>query len=58
MTYFQTLLNFDRDDGETILQCQGWRNEINSPTTFKANNVRTDHANFGALSADQQASIK
>ena len=56
--YFQTLLNFDRDDRETILQCQGWRNEINSPTTYTANNVRTDHANFGALSAYQQASIK
>ena len=52
------LLNFDRDDEETILQCQGWRNKIDSPATYTANNVRTDHADFDALSANHQASIK
>ncbi|CAH3044421.1 unnamed protein product, partial [Pocillopora meandrina] len=56
--YFQTLLNFDRDDEETILQCQRWRNKIDSPATYTANNVRTNHADFDALSANHQASIK
>ena len=56
--YFQTLLNFNRDDEETILHCQGWRNKIDSPATYTANNFRTDHADFDALSANHQASIK
>ena len=56
--FFQTLLNFDRDDEETILQCQGWRNKIDSPATYTATNVRTDHADFDALSANHQAGIK
>ena len=56
--YFQTLLHFDRDDEETILQCQGWRNKIDSPATYTTTNVRTDHADFDALSANHQASIK
>ena len=56
--YFQTLLNFNRDYEETILHCQGWRNKIDSPATYTANNFRTDHADFDALSANHQASIK
>ena len=32
--YIQTVLNYDRDDGETILQLIGWRNEIDSPVTI------------------------
>ena len=56
--YIQTLLNFDRDDGETILQFQGWRSKINSPVTYIANNVWTNYAHLDALSANQQASIK
>ena len=32
--YMQTVLNYDRDDGETILQLIGWRNEIDSPVTI------------------------
>ena len=31
--YQQTLLNYDRNDGETILQATGCRNEIDSPLT-------------------------
>ena len=49
--YLQTLLNNDRNDGDTILQATngGWRNEIDSPVTYTATNVKGD---------DQQASIK
>ena len=47
--YLQTLLNYDRDDGDTILQPTGWRIEIDSPVTYKANTVKTDEADFSAL---------
>ena len=49
--YLQTLLNNDKNDGDTILQATngGWRNEIDSPVTYTATNVKGD---------DQQASIK
>ena len=49
--HLQTLLNNDRNDGDTILQATngGWRNEIDSPVTYTATNVKGD---------DQQASIK
>ncbi|PFX12238.1 Uncharacterized protein F54H12.2 [Stylophora pistillata] len=56
--YIQTLLNYNRADGETILASAGWRNEIDSPETYTANDVKSDEdADFGALSANQQASI-
>ena len=32
--YIQTVLNYDRDDGETILQPTVWRNEIDLPVTI------------------------
>ena len=56
--YLQTLLNFDRDDGETILQPTGWRNEIDSPVTYTATTVKTDEADFATLTDNQQPSIK
>ena len=56
--YLQTLLNYDRDDGETILQPTGWRNEIDSPVTYTATTVKTDEADFAALTDNQQSSIK
>ena len=37
--YIQTVLNYDRDDGETILQPTGWRNEIDSPVTIGKQNL-------------------
>ena len=56
--YLQTLLNYDRDDGDTILQPIGWRIEIDSLVTYKANTVKTDEADFSALIDNQQSSIK
>ena len=49
--YFQTLLNYDRYNGETILQTARWRNEIDSPTTYKDTNVKNNEANYRVLSA-------
>ena len=37
--YIQTVLNYDRDDGETILQPTGWRDEIESPVTIGKQNL-------------------
>ena len=58
--YLQTLLNSDRNDGDTILQATngGWQNKIDSPVTYTATNIKGDNAAFAALSDNQQASIK
>ncbi|PFX25068.1 Uncharacterized protein F54H12.2 [Stylophora pistillata] len=56
--YIQTLLNFYREDGETILAPAEWRNDIDSPQTYTANKVTSGHGTFNALSTTQQASIK
>ncbi|PFX23496.1 hypothetical protein AWC38_SpisGene11983 [Stylophora pistillata] len=55
--YIQTLLNFDRQDGESILAPAGWRNDIDSPETYTAAKVKSDDDVHGALSVTQQASI-
>ena len=53
--FLQTLLNNDRNDGDTILQATngGWRNKIDSPVTYTATNVKGDDAAFAALSASK-----
>ena len=56
--YLQTPLNYNRDDGETILQPTGWRNEIDSPVTYTVTTVKTDEAGFATLTDNQQSSIK
>ncbi|PFX33328.1 Uncharacterized protein F54H12.2 [Stylophora pistillata] len=57
-TYIQTLLNFDRADGETILGPAGWRNDIDSPEMSTANSVTTGNGAKDALSANHKASTK
>ena len=64
--YLETLLNYDREDGETVhvLKPQRWYNSIDLPPTLKANKVDTavnagaGHNDFQRLSANQQASVK
>ena len=56
--FIQTILNYDRNDGETILEPAGWRNEIDSPVTYTAANVKMDDAAYTALSTNHQDSIK
>ena len=55
----ETLLNHDRDDGETILKPQGWYNGIDCPDTLTADNVNsaTPHADYTALSATQKETV-
>ena len=62
--YLETLLNYDREDGERVLKPQGWYNGIDLPATLTANNVDTatnagaGHNDFQRLSANQQANLK
>ena len=37
--YLETLLNYNRDDGETILKPQGWINSVNWPDALTANQL-------------------
>ena len=47
--FIQTILNYDRNDGETILKPARWRNEIDSPVTYTAANVTMDDAAYTAF---------
>ena len=40
--FFQTLLNYNRDDGETLLQPQGWVNFLNVTASLAAAGVNDD----------------
>ena len=57
-SYLETLLNFDRDDSETILKPQGWFNTVNVPDALTANQLNLDHADFADLSPDNQALVR
>jgi len=56
--YIETLLNFDRDDGDTILRPQGWFNQVDVPNTLTANELNLAHADFRALPPDRQALVR
>ena len=58
--YLETLLNFNRDDGETILKPQGWVNYVNWPNARTANqlNVAGPHADFEALAPKDQTFVR
>ena len=48
--YFESLLNFDRADGKTILRPSGWYNALDSPPAWTANNTdKTPHADYRDL---------
>ena len=38
--YLETLLNFDREDGKTVLGPQGWFNQVDFPPQWTATNTR------------------
>ena len=61
--YLETLLNYDREDGKTVLGPQGWFNQVDFPPQWTANNTDTQ-ANAGAghvayqnLSADHKGAL-
>ena len=56
--YLETLLNYNRDDGETILDPQCWMNIINIPDDLTANEQNQTHADFKALNEENQLVVK
>jgi len=57
----ETLLNYNRDDGETVLKPQVWYNALDFPAQLTVNNTNTEgdgHEAFQALSSNQQASVQ
>ena len=56
--YFQTLLNYNRDDGETILKPQGWFNAIDAPDALTANQLNLGHDDHKAMTTNYQDYVK
>ncbi|KAL9982831.1 hypothetical protein ACROYT_G004940 [Oculina patagonica] len=62
--FLETLLNYDRRDGETILKPQGWYNHIDFSATWTDNNTNTaanagaGHADYVALTANHKEALK
>jgi len=61
--YLETLINFDRTDGKTILGPQRWYNQVDSPPEWTTNNTDTTtnsgagHNDYKALSANHKAML-
>ena len=51
-------MNFNRDDGETILKPQGWVNYANWPNARTANQLDTTRADFDALAPKDQTFVR
>ena len=56
--YIETLLNYNRDNGETVLKPQGWFNAIDLPDDLTANQLNEAHSDFKALSDEYQHVVK
>ena len=52
-------MNYDREDGKTVLGPQGWFNQVDFPPQWTANNTDKagDHAAWNALSANHKAAM-
>ena len=57
--YLETLLNFDREDGKTVLGPQGWFNQLDFPPQWTNNNTNstTPHADWTNLPANHKAAL-
>ena len=57
--YLETLLNYDREDGKTVLGPQGWFNQVDSPPQWTNNNTNsaTPHQNWRDLSANHKGAL-
>ena len=58
--YLETLLNYDREDGKTVLGPQGWFNQVDFPPAWTANNTNKagNHAAWQALTANHKAAYE
>jgi len=57
--YLESLLNFDQEDGKTVLGPQGWFNQLDFPPQWTANNTNSDgpHADWPNLPANHKAAL-
>ena len=57
--YLETLLNYDREDGKTVLGPQGWYNQLDFPPQWTANNTNKagPHQNWRDLSANHKGAL-
>ena len=55
--FFETILNNNRNDGETILEPQGWYNDFDLPNLLTANAVDSTHADYKSLTDSQQLGV-
>ena len=60
--YLENLIDFDRNDGKTVLGPQGWFNQVDSPPEWTTNNTDTTtggsgHNDYKALSANHKAML-
>ena len=56
--YMETLLNNNRQDGETILVPEGWYNHIEVVSQYTAANIKNDDAQHTALSQQHKDTLK
>ena len=57
--YLETLLNYDREDGKTVLGPQGWFNQVDFPPQWTNNNTNKagPHAAWTALPANHKGAL-
>ena len=57
--YLETLLNYDREDGKTVLGPQGWYNQVDFPPQWTATNTDKagNHQHWQDLTANHKAAF-
>ena len=55
---FQTLLNNNRQDGETILTPQGWYNDLDTPSVLTDHTIDSAHNDYKVLTGYQQQNVQ
>ena len=60
--FLETIMNYDREDGESLLVPAGWKNFLAIPDDgdgdeFTANKINTNHAEYKALSQDYKNAL-
>ena len=57
--YLETLLNYDREDGKTVLGPQGWFNQVDFPPHWTNNNTNSagPHVDWTNLSANHKGAL-
>ena len=57
--YLETLMNYNQEDGKTVLRPQGWFNALDFPPQWTANNTDSagPHAEYNALSANHKSAL-